>query len=63
MRISALNTAASPFMTVNGDGGILIKGIITTGANAGNMTIKHLKVTSGTSTVRINSFLKVAQIA
>jgi len=43
-------------------GGVIIKGIFTTGLNAGNFTIKHAKVTSGTSTVFINSFLKVTRI-
>ena len=63
LRIAALNTAATPFVTVAATGGIVIKGIIVTGANPGNLTIKHLKVTSGTSTVFINSFLKTTKIA
>lgn len=63
LRINALNTAATPFVTVAATGGILIKGILTTGANAGNLTIQHLKVTSGTSTVFIHSFLRVRRIA
>lgn len=62
LRISALNTAATPFVTVAANGGILIKGIMTTGANPGNLTVSHLKVTSGTSTAFINSFLKVSKI-
>ncbi len=57
LRINALNTAATPFVTSGATGGILIKGVITTGANAGNLTIQHYKVTSGTSTVFINSSL------
>ncbi len=62
-RISALNTPTSAFLTTSGQsGGIVIHGIIVTGANAGNLTIKHLKVTSGTSTVYINSFLEVIKI-
>lgn len=61
-RINALNSAASPFVTVAASGGILIKGIIVTGANAGNLVIQHLKVTSGTATVHINSFLKAVKI-
>lgn len=39
LRISALNTAATPYVTIAGTGTILIKGIITTGANAGNLTV------------------------
>jgi len=62
LRISALNNAATPFVTAVITGGILIKGIFTTGANAGNFTIQHYKVTSGTSTVFANSFLKVTRI-
>jgi hypothetical protein len=63
MRISALNTSAQAFVTVAATGGVRIKGIITTGANPGNLTISHLKVTSGTSTVFINSFLTARKIA
>jgi hypothetical protein len=62
LRISALNTAASPYCTIAGTGAVNLKGIITVGANAGNITIKHLKVTSGTATVFINSYLKVTKI-
>lgn len=64
LRINALNTSAQAFLTTSAQtGGIIIKGIIVTGANAGNLTIKHLKVTSGTSTIFINSFLKTIKIA
>jgi hypothetical protein len=62
-QFNALNTAQSPFVTVAGNGGIVIKGIITTGANAGNLTVQHLKVTSGTSTIFINSFIKTFKVA
>lgn len=41
---------------------VLLKGLIITGANAGNLTIQHLKAINGTSTVLINSFLKVRRI-
>jgi len=58
VRVSALNTATAAFLTSGATGGILIKGVIAVGANAGNLTIQHLKVTSGTSTVFINSYLK-----
>ena len=63
LRFNALNTGQTPFVTVAANGGIVIKGIITTGANAGNLTVSHLKVTSGTSTVYINSFLRAVKIA
>jgi hypothetical protein len=64
VRISALNTATVAFLTTSGQsGGILIKGILTTGANAGNVTVQHLKATSGTSTVFIGSYLKATRIS
>lgn len=59
LRISAFNTQTVTFMaTASQTGGVLIKGVITVGANAGNLTIQHLKLVSGTSTVFIASFLK-----
>jgi hypothetical protein len=62
-RISALNTATSAYLTTSAQSGqVVIKGIVTTGANAGNLTAQHLKVTSGTSTVLINSYIKVTRI-
>jgi hypothetical protein len=62
-RINALNTSAQAFVTVAATGGVRIKGIITVGANPGNLTVSHLKVTSGTSTVFINSFLTARKIS
>lgn len=63
LRINALNSATSLYLATSAQtGGILIKGRVTTGANAGNLTIQHLKLTSGTSTVFIGSFLKVTRI-
>jgi hypothetical protein len=61
-RMATLNTASTAFVTVASTGGITIHGIVVTGANAGNFTVKHSKVTSGTSTIFINSFLKVTKI-
>lgn len=62
-RITALNTATSAFLTTSAQtGGVRITGIVTTGANAGNLTAKILKVTSGTATAFINSFIKVTRI-
>lgn len=61
-RISALNTPTGTYMTGSGQSGrMLIKGTLFTG-DAGNLTIQHLKVTSGTSTVRIGSTLKAIKI-
>ena len=61
-RISALNTASSALVKSANAGGIRIHGVLTTGANAGNLTIQHLKVSSGTSTVYAESFLKAKRI-
>lgn len=64
LRISALNSATALYLATSGQtGGIIIKGRVTTGANAGNLTIQHLKLTSGTSTVFVGSFLKVTRIS
>lgn len=64
-RVSALNTAnTTACLTTSGQtGAVYMRGIITTGANAGNFTVSHLKVTSGTSTVFINSYMKVTKVA
>jgi hypothetical protein len=62
-RISALNTATVAYVTSGATGGIRIQGVIVVGANAGNLTIRHLKVTSGTSTVFISSFLRATLIS
>jgi hypothetical protein len=62
-RIAALNTATPTYLTSGAAGGIRIQGVIVVGANAGNLTIRHLKVTSGTSTVRAQSFVKAFKLA
>lgn len=63
-RISVLNTATTAFLATSAQSGVVcIKGIVVVGANPGNFTIRHLKITSGTSTVRINSYLKSLQVA
>jgi hypothetical protein len=62
-RVNALDTASSAyFTTVSQSGGVLIKGIISTNGDTGNLTIKQLKVTSGTATVYVGSYLKVTRI-
>ena len=64
LRISAFNSATALYLATSAQtGGVIIKGRVTTGANAGNLTIQHLKLTSGTSTVFIGSFLKVVRIS
>jgi hypothetical protein len=62
-RISALATLSAAYVTVAADGAIDIVGVITTGVNTGNLTIQHAKVTSGTSTIYINSYLNIYKIA
>ncbi len=61
-RINALNTAAPAVVTVVATGAIRIHGVIVVGANPGNLSIRHLKVTSGTATVFVESFLKARTI-
>lgn len=62
--MSVLNSGSAAFATAaSGIVAVNIKGFMTTGANAGNLTIQHLKVTSGTSTVKKGSTLKVRQVA
>lgn len=64
-RLSAFNTASGNryLQTSAQDGSVLIKGTVTTGANAGTLSAQHLKATSGTSTVRIGSYLKATKIS
>ena len=63
LRITSFNSATALFQaTSNQTGGMVIKGTVTTGANAGNLTVQHLKITSGTSTVMIGSILKATKI-
>lgn len=62
-RIAALNTGGLAYLTTSAQAGqVLIKGLLTVGATPGNLTIQGLKVTSGTLTVRINSFLRAKRI-
>ena len=64
LRISAFNSATPIYLAGSAQtGGITIRGIVATGANAGNLTVQHLKLTSGTSTVFINSFLRTIRIS
>ncbi|MHC1773856.1 MAG: hypothetical protein AB9834_00445 [Lentimicrobium sp.] len=62
--VLAINTASSTFMTTsNQSGQILIKGYIKTSGIGGTLSIKHLKVTSGTSTVLPYSYFRVNLIS
>ena len=62
-RIAVFNTATPTYVTSGSNGGIRIQGVVSVGANAGNLTIRHLKVTSGTSTVRAQSFVRAIKIS
>jgi hypothetical protein len=63
-RINSFNVATGTFIgSANATGGIRIGGVVQTGVNGGTLSIRHLKVTSGTSTVFINSFVRVSKIS
>jgi hypothetical protein len=63
-RINALNSStAQSFFTSNNDVAALINGRVTTGANAGNLTIQVLKGTSGTATIYQGSQCMVFRIS
>lgn len=64
-RINAFNTAnVNALLTLtSGVGPIIMRGIVVTGANAGNLTAQHLKVTSGTATALKYSYMKVYKVA
>ena len=63
--MTAFNSASSQFGTFNGYAEVHIKGIVTTGANAGNLTTQILNPggTGSTLTVYINSYMKVWKVA
>lgn len=56
--LAALGTPVLANSSNNVDGITVIRAFVKTGATAGNVTIQHAKVTSGTSTVRLSSVLK-----
>jgi hypothetical protein len=56
---NTLNTAGAACVLVNGDGTITIRGFIKTGSSGSpTISMKVLKTTSGTATVRIGSVLR-----
>lgn len=63
--IVANATATAAFNTTSaGKGLIVLRGTVTTHATlAGTLSIQHLKVTSGTSTVKVGSTFKVRKTA
>lgn len=65
LRVSALNTATSAaYGIVSGgiDAGLLVKGLLVTTAS-GTVSIQILKVTSGTATVYVGSYLKLTRVS
>jgi hypothetical protein len=61
--ISAFNTSTGSYMTSSAQsGGVQFSGRIATGANVGSLTIQHLKISSGTSTVKVGSCLTVTKV-
>ena len=64
-RIDTLHTPTGTCLGITGamDGIILMKGIVVTTTNAGDLTIQQLKVSGGTATVYKNSFLKARRIS
>lgn len=63
LRLNAFNTSIQAYLTTSAQtGGIFIRGVVTVGANPGTLSARHLKVTSGTSTCFIGSYIKVTRI-
>lgn len=61
--ITEVNIPTETFFTeANLQGGTRITGSIVTGANPGNFSIKHLKVSTGFSVIFSNSYLKITRI-
>lgn len=59
--ITAFNSTAglSNYLLTSGQtGGVVIRGTIVTGSNGGTFTIQHQKNTSGTSTVKVGSYVE-----
>lgn len=56
-------TAVTVLTTTSSFGITVIKGILETTSNAGNFSIQHHKVSSGTSTVKIGSNLKIRKVS
>jgi hypothetical protein len=62
-RIAAIATPTTAVLTTaSQSGGVMIKGIIVTGANAGNLTVACNHPAAGTTTIRIGSCIKTRKI-
>lgn len=61
--VGATNTATSPFLLGSGQTGVVtMEGFVTTLGGPPTLAIRHLKVTSGTSTVKVGSTLEVLKV-
>lgn len=61
--VGATNTATPPFLLGSGQTGVVIlEGFITTAGGPPTMAIRHLKVTSGTSTILQGSTLELLKV-
>lgn len=61
--VGATNTATPPFLLGSGQTGVVtMKGYFTTGEGTPTIAVRHLKVTSGTSTVKKGSSFKVRKL-
>ena len=62
-RIFAILTGTTALLTtVSQDGAIMIRGIITTQADPGNLTIQVNHPTAGTTTIYIGSYLRTVKV-
>lgn len=58
--VSAVDTATTAGLAyASSAGAVILKGFVTTGSGAGAISVQHLKVTSGTSTIKVGSILKI----
>lgn len=63
-RVNALATAGAAYMTTSAQSGSwFCCGILRVGAAGGTLSIQGLKVTSGTLTARVDSFLRAKRIS
>lgn len=56
-------TTSVNWTTATTDAGVIIKSIVIIGSNAGNITVDVKKQTSGTTTIRAKSRMKIKKVA
>lgn len=58
--INGVDTASTAGLVyASSAGAIVLKGFVTTGTGTATISVQHLKVTSGTSTIKVGSVLKI----